>query len=151
MRADHTPQPQLEGMPPAPTGRHRAAVLRDLDAGHPLKLAVLGALLRDAAVRETTSGGVALEVLVAQQLEHHPTALPLYAAQWFPPEAGLAQAFDDARALARRLTAGTEVMVLGRGLERGRAQGEDVLRLIHTIGVRPAAEISLPTEGTHAH
>lgn len=154
MRADqpreqHEAQASFDGM--APPANTRATTLALCDAGQPLRLAVMGHLVRDAVARETASGGACVDVLVHQQVEHHPGALPLYASEWFPPTWGLADAFDRARGLAAQLRAGEEVVISGRGLERGRAYGEEVLRVIHTIAVRPSAAMAPLSESDHAH
>jgi hypothetical protein len=132
MNAIQTPaQTTLDGMAPPP----RIDVMAALDAGHPLKFYAIGQLLANATVRQNSHGQVLLEVLIEQQIDHHPHALPLFAAQAID-QGNLVDSLDHARQLAARLTAGTEVLAIGRGLETGKHCGTQVLRLIHTISVR---------------
>lgn len=144
--AETAVQSTIEGLAPVP----RPNILELLDAGHPLHVAVKGTITSQATVRQDSHGAVLLEVVLHQHVEHHPQALPLYAAQVID-EGTPGDSLDRARLLAARLPHGTEVVALGRGLEPGHHCRAPVLRLLHTIGITRADAINPPPEGTHAH
>lgn len=140
-------QPTLPGVAP-PT---MPAAPPEADAP---KIGVLGRLLGPAVVREVThhgQPGVQLEVLVQQTLAHHPQAAPLFAALPWPDQGDHYSTHRQAREAAAHLSTGTEVLVLGRGLEPARHLGAVVLRLIHTDAIRRADALQpvalQPTEG----
>ncbi|XVJ69860.1 MAG: hypothetical protein HEQ39_09550 [Rhizobacter sp.] len=113
----------------------------------------MGTLLANATVRQNSHGDVLLEVLIEQQIDHHPHALPLFAAQVIDL-GNVVDSLDRARQLAAQLTAGTEALALGRGLETSKHCGTQVLRLIHTIGIRRTDVLSQQihqTETANAH
>jgi hypothetical protein len=147
MNAVQTPaQSTLDGIAPPP----RIDVMAALEAGHPLKVCGMGTLLANATVRQNSHGEVVLEVLIEQHIDHHPLALPLFAAQVID-QGNVVDSLDHARDLAARLTAGTEALALGRGLETGKHCGTPVLRLIHTIGIRRTDVLAEKLETTNAH
>lgn len=136
-------QPELEGIA-APLAALPVGAL--LDAGTPLQMCGKAPLVRDAVVRHTAQGQVQIEVLLHQRIDHHPQAMPLYAAWPVPDMGSFAPTLDYAQRKAARLTAGTDVVVLGRGLEAGHHHGQPVLRLLETLGVSRADDIPIPTQ-----
>jgi hypothetical protein len=126
MSAVMAEQGTLEGMPvvQAPALGERA-----------IKVALLGELLHQAVVRATHHGAVKLEVVIRQQLEHHPRALPLLAVMTVPDLGSFHATHCAAQDRAAHMREGTEVVVLGRGLELARHEGTDVFRLIHVDGI----------------
>lgn len=136
-----TVQPELLGIPAAP--------VRVLDLSHALKVAVQGPLLADAAVRQRSSGEVVIDLVVAQQVEHHPEARPLLAS--LPIErSSFASSIDAAMAKAAQLRGGTVVVVVGQGLEAGHRRGEPIFRFLHTTSA--VRVVDIPTqEPSHAH
>lgn len=142
-------QPELDGLA-APVVPPPLKAL--LDAGTPLQLCGKAYLVRDAIVRDTTHGQVQIEALLRQRIEHHPQAVPLFAAWVIPDMGGFAPTLDYARRKAALLKAGTEVVVLGRGLETGRHHGEPVFRLLETLGISRAEDIPVHNqERSNAH
>ena len=120
-----------------------------LDLSQALKVAVQGPLLAAAVVRQRTSGEVVIDLVVGQQVEHHPEARPLHAS--LPVHAAtFASAFAKAQAKAAQLPAGTVVVVVGHGLEAGSRHGLPVFRFLHTAKVSRLADIT-QQEPTNAH
>jgi hypothetical protein len=126
-------------------------------AGSPLWVAVRGLLQRDAHVHQVGLPGhevVLLEVWLDQIVEHHPHALPLFAAWQMPDIGGLANTWQWARQLATGMTAGIEVLVLGEGLETGLRAKTPVLRVIKPVGIRRVDALpggKREVESTHAN
>lgn len=121
-----------------------------------LQVAVGGLLLRDAAVRVVGAPGaelVLLEVWLRQQVEHHPHAVPLFAAWHITGDTSVAAM---ARQLAASMRAGTYVLVRGAGLETGKRAGEPVLRVVRPtriarVDAQMRALDAASQEQEHAH
>lgn len=96
-----------------------------------LRAGIIGHLLQHAAARDHVNGQVFVEVLLEQHVEHHPRALPVFAAFPYPDQGCVDATLSGARRKALQMPAGTEVMLVGRGLEIGRYSGRDVLRVLH--------------------
>lgn len=120
-------QASLEGMPEAP--RAPDALLKVVMSGR----------LEMRRVRTTDRGAVHIEALVRQHVSRHPHALPLWV-DYLVPDHGLSFASTHQHALDRLATLheGEEVVVLGRGLEVGRHEGEQVLQFLHVDGIARA-------------
>lgn len=109
-----------------------------------LNLACMGVLRHDAAVRFVGAPGhevVLLEVWLEQQIDHHPHALPLFAAWQVPDTGGVGNTMQWARQLATGLRAGHDAVVAGSGLETGTRAGEQVLRVIRPTGIRAVSSL----------
>jgi hypothetical protein len=117
--------------------------------GSPLHMACMGTLLRDASVHCVGKPGhevVLLEVWLQQQVEHHPQALPLFAAWQVPDVGGIGNTTQWARQLASEMRAGDDVAVSGKGLETGNRSGTPVLRVIKPIGIRRVGRLVADVE-----
>lgn len=126
MNAVVAEQGTLEGMP---------VVQAPAQGEHLIKAALLGHLLHPAVVRAPHNDIVKLEVLFQQQLEHHPRALPVLAVMTVPDLGSFDATYSEAQARVNHMHEGTEVVVLGRGLELARHEGMDVFRVIHVDGI----------------
>ena len=150
MQTTEPGQLTLGGIPPAV--QTPAVVSNAAATDATLAIALLGALVGKAIVRDTTRGELVLEVTLQQALEHHPQALPVFAAWQVPDQGDWLATHTWASARARRITEGIDVMVTGRGIELGSHGGQAVLRVIHVTGIRAAVEIPTPQpESPHAH
>jgi hypothetical protein len=118
---------------------------------HAPRLAIQGLIVADAVVRIGRSGRVKLEVLVQQQLEHHPHASPVLATEVCLDLGCFDTTHAGALRRAEQLRAGAEVIALGRGIESGHHAGVPVLRLIQCDGISPAANTTVSRETQHAH
>ena len=120
-----------------------------LDLSHALKVAVQGPLLADASVRQRSSGAVVIDLIVGQQVEHHPEARPLVAS--LPIDrTSFASSMDAAMSKAASLQAGTVVVIVGQGLEAGHRHGQAVFRFLHTTSAVRVVDIP-QQEPPHAH
>jgi len=120
--------------------------------GLTVEVAVGGWLQHPAAVRVVGAPGqevVLLEVWIEQRIDHHPKAVPIFAA-WAMPVApgGLVFTTQAAHTLAAAMPAGTHVYVRGSGLEPGNRGKEPVLRVIKPS--RIARATTLREEPAHA-
>lgn len=98
--------------------------------GQDLRLATMGVLVHGAQVR-LHDDRVHVDVLVRQQVEHHPHALSLFGSFAYPDQGCIDSTLSAARKKAHAMAAGVEVMLVGRGLEIGRHEGLDVFRVLH--------------------
>lgn len=120
-------QALLDGMPPV--------------ADESPRFAIHGVVVHRPELRHTTAGTVVLQLLVAQHLHHHPHAHPVLVT-WVYPDLGCPNATAQAaKSRAAALPAGTEVLVVGCGLEVARLEGAPVLQLIHCERIEAAATV----------
>lgn len=126
--AEHAPaQASLDGMPPI--------------ADESPRFAIHGTVLHRPELRHTTAGGVVMQLLISQHLHHHPHAHPVLVV-WKYPDLGCPNATAQAaKSRAASLPPGTEVLVVGCGLEVDRHEGAPVLHLLHCEAIQPAAQV----------
>lgn len=124
--------------PATPPPARAAAIARQLDESEPIKCVFMGRLAEHARLVDDTSGQgrVLLQVLLHQHIVRHPQAWPVLAVWDYPRELGLAYALDRATALVQHLTAGADVVVLGRGVEAYHHHGEPCLRVLQVLGLK---------------
>jgi hypothetical protein len=147
-----TRQPALDGLPPAatpavqtPAPPLRPSLEQLLSAGEPVKCCFIGRLAEAALVvphpEHPEYAGV--QVRVQQHVAYHPQACPVLAT-WHPPRlaGGPAHALAFSTALAATLHAGTEVVVLGIGLEATHHHAEPVLHVLRVLGIRAAQDLA---------
>ncbi len=103
-----------------------------------LKLSVVGQLLRPAEVRTSTDGSAHIHLLVLQPQD----ALAFLAVFHAAPEQR--ELFTR---IAQQLTAGSGVLLLGRGITFAKHDGKGVLRLVQCDGFAPADLTEFLTDG----
>lgn len=129
----------------------RATLLRHLGEGEPLKVAIMGRLAAPARlVEDPDSGPVPLvQVVLHQHVELHPRVWPVVAT--YAHQAELVgvdpeHVYQATTALVASLPAGTDVVLLGKGLEAGDHDGAPCLRVLHVLGLRPEVQLRKPPE-----
>jgi len=138
-------KPQTPARPP-----HPDTLARQLEHGSALKAAFMGRLAEPARVVDDPAreGRALLQLVLQQQVPRHPQCWPLVAVWHVTCAQG--HALSRAHALAAAFTQGTDVVVLGRGVEASHHAGEPCLRVLHVLDVKAEHLARAPHPETQA-
>jgi len=107
----------------------------------PCRFGVWGVLRESGRTFVAVDGTVQLQVLLTQHLRAHPEARHVLATYHYPDLGCANTTAMTARAKAARLPAGTEVIVIGVGLEPALHHGERVMRIVDCLGIEAVDRI----------